>query len=62
MDDFLKGLKEPPPAPGHKRVLYPGLAEYESRLERSKNGIPYHPEVIEWFESIASELEIELNW
>jgi len=62
MDDFLKGLRETPPAPGHKRVLYPGLAESESRLDRSKNGIPYHPEVIEWFESITSELEIKIDW
>ena len=42
------------------------LEEWEvrekSRIERSKNGIPYHPEVIEWFESITSELEITLEW
>ena len=62
MDDFLRGLKETPPAPGHDRVLYPGLAEFESRNDRSENGIPYHPEVIEWFESITSELEIKLDW
>ncbi|NCG34968.1 MAG: Ldh family oxidoreductase [Dehalococcoidales bacterium] len=62
MDDFLSGLKNTPPAPGYDRVLYPGLPESESRLERGKNGIPYHPEVIEWFESITSELEIKLDW
>ena len=62
MDDFLNGLKNTPPAPGHDRVIYPGLAEYESRLERGSKGIPYHPEVIEWFESITAELEIKLDW
>ena len=62
MDDFLNGLKNTPPAPGHDRVIYPGLSEYESRLERGSNGIPYHPEVIEWFESITAELEIKLDW
>ena len=62
MDDFLNGLKNTPPAPGHDRVIYPGLSEYESRLERGSKGIPYHPEVIEWFESITAELEIKLDW
>lgn len=62
MDDFLSGLKNTPPAPGHERVIYPGLPEHESRLERSTKGIPYHPEVIEWFESITSELEIKLDF
>tara|TARA_B100000745_G_scaffold152280_1_gene99623 strand:+ start:224 stop:1324 length:1101 start_codon:yes stop_codon:yes gene_type:complete len=62
MDDFLIGLKNTPPAPGHERVIYPGLAEYETRTEREKNGIPYHPEVIEWFESITAELEIKIPW
>ena len=62
MDDFLNGLNNTHPAPGHDRGLYPGLPESDSRLDRGKNGIPYHPEVIEWFESITSELEINLDW
>ena len=26
--------------------------------ERLKNGIPYHPEVIDWFTDIAGELQL----
>ena len=29
MDQMLKTLRETRPAPGHDRVLYPGLSEFE---------------------------------
>ena len=61
MDGFLGGLRDTPPAPGHERVVYPGLLESEARDDRSTNGIPYHPEVLEWFDSISGELELELG-
>ena len=28
-------------------------------IERRKNGIPYHPEVIDWFKDITNELSIK---
>lgn len=56
MDDYLQALRETPTAPGAERVLYAGLEEHEAEIERSERGIPYHPEVIEWFESCLSEL------
>ena len=56
MDRMLKLLKETPPAPGHDRVLYPGLSEHEEIEDRRANGIPLHKEVIEWFDDICSEL------
>ncbi|MDA1189890.1 MAG: Ldh family oxidoreductase [Chloroflexi bacterium] len=58
MDAMLKTLKETKPAPGHKRVIYPGLAEYEDEQDRLKNGIPLHHEVVDWFDSITGELGI----
>ncbi|MCH7738813.1 MAG: Ldh family oxidoreductase [Chloroflexi bacterium] len=63
MDDFLNGLATTPPAPGHDRVLYPGLPEHEETLLREKEGIPYHREVIDWFRSIsdARNLGIDLG-
>ncbi len=63
MDDFLDGLATTPPAPGHDRVLYPGLPEHEETLLREKEGIPYHREVIDWFRSIsdARNLGIDLG-
>ena len=47
------------PAPGNERVVYAGLPEHEDNIERLENGIPYHPEVIDWFRDITSELELE---
>ncbi|MDA0676723.1 MAG: Ldh family oxidoreductase [Chloroflexi bacterium] len=61
MDAFLSGLAATKPAPGHERVFYPGLPEAETKAERLSKGIPYHPEVIEWFKSIGSELELDFS-
>ena len=58
MDVFMKALRETPPAPGHKRVLYAGLPEHEAELERRAQGIPYHPKVVEWFKKTAVELGV----
>ena len=56
MDRFLGGLRNAKPAPGHDRVVYAGLPEAEEVEIRQREGIPYHREVIEWFESIKAEL------
>ncbi len=61
MDAFLSGLAETKPAPGYDRVLFPGLSEAEEMKDRLENGIPYHPEVIEWFNSISAELELGIH-
>lgn len=58
MDEFLEGLAHTKPAPGHERVLYPGLSEGEETVRRNRDGIPYHREVVEWFQSISAELGI----
>ena len=60
MDNMLRTLKDTPPAPGHERVMYPGLSEYEEEQERRSNGIPLHTEVVEWFTDITSELSIPM--
>lgn len=59
MDRMLETLEETPPAPGHERVLYPGLPEFEAERERRANGIPLHVEVVEWFDRITAELSLE---
>ena len=56
MDRFLKRLRTTKPAPGEKRVVYAGLPEAEEVEIRQREGIPYHREVVEWFESIKAEL------
>ena len=58
MDRMLRLLRETPPAPGHERVMYPGLSEHEEIQDRRANGIPLHREVVEWFEDICGELSI----
>ncbi len=59
MDDSLRGLRETKPAPGHDRVVYAGLPEHEETEVRLRDGIPYHREVVEWFESIRDELGLD---
>jgi LDH2 family malate/lactate/ureidoglycolate dehydrogenase len=59
MDDFLRYLTETPPAPGHDRVLYAGLPEHEEVEKRTRDGIPLHREVVEWFDSCTAELGLE---
>jgi LDH2 family malate/lactate/ureidoglycolate dehydrogenase len=58
MDDYMRSLRTSPAAPGHDRVVYAGLPEHEEEIERREHGIPYHPEVIDWFRSITAELDI----
>lgn len=62
MDDFLQGLVDTPPAPGHERVIYPGLIEAEETEKRRAEGIPYHSEVIEWFRTIGAELGLTFDF
>ena len=61
MDDMLRGLVETPPAPGQDKVIYPGLPEHNEVNKRMKEGIPYHFEVINWFESIKNELGLDYD-
>src|SRR5271165_1637046 len=49
MDAYLRRLLDSKPAPGEARVVYPGIEEAETEADRRDNGIPYHPEVVEWF-------------
>jgi len=58
MDAMLKTLRTAAPAPGHERVLYPGLSEHEEMQVRQANGIPLHREVIEWFGAVTKEMGI----
>lgn len=55
MDVYLAKLRNATPAPGHARVLYPGLNAHEVEQDRRKNGIPYHPEVLQWFAKLCGE-------
>ncbi len=58
MDTLLEKLANNKPAPGHDRVLYAGLPEHEETELRRANGIPYHREVVDWFNSMSAELDL----
>jgi LDH2 family malate/lactate/ureidoglycolate dehydrogenase len=58
MDQMLGALRTAKPAPGHERVLYPGLSEAEELWNRRANGIPLHREVVQWFAECTGELGI----
>ena len=59
MDAYLKRLRECKPAPGESRVVYPGIPEHEAEIERTRDGIPYHPDVIAWFRKTCEELQVQ---
>ncbi|MEM7019898.1 MAG: Ldh family oxidoreductase, partial [Pseudomonadota bacterium] len=61
MDKLLKRLAEMPPAEGFERVYYAGLIEHEEIEQRKEHGIPYHREVVEWFNNTAGELELDYH-
>jgi L-2-hydroxycarboxylate dehydrogenase (NAD+) len=56
MDEYLCALRSTPPAPGHDRVLYAGLLEHETEVERRRDGIPLHREVVAYLDRLAEEL------
>lgn len=56
MDKWLQMLKSTKPAPGHDRVLYPGLPEAERENEYKAKGIPLHREVVDWLQKTCKEL------
>jgi LDH2 family malate/lactate/ureidoglycolate dehydrogenase len=58
MDQMLKTLRTATPAPGHDRVLYPGLSEAEELEKRRAKGIPLHKEVLQWFSQCTRDLGI----
>jgi LDH2 family malate/lactate/ureidoglycolate dehydrogenase len=58
MDRMLEALRTAAPAPGHERVLYPGLSEAEETEKRRAKGIPLHKEVIQWFAECTRDLGI----
>jgi L-2-hydroxycarboxylate dehydrogenase (NAD+) len=56
MDAYLRRLLDSRPAPGEARVIYPGIEEAEAEADRLARGIPYHPEVIDWFRTTCADV------
>ncbi len=58
MDEWLVMMKNTRPAPGHERVLVAGQPEAEVEEVRRVDGIPFHPEVIQWLKDTCGELSV----
>jgi len=61
MDVLLGRLANMKPAEGHDRVYYAGLIEHEETEKRKRDGIPYHREVVEWYNKTAEELSLSYS-
>ena len=59
MDEYLRALLDCQTVPGEDRVIYPGIVEHEAEKDRLENGIPYHPEVIQWFCKTTEQLNVK---
>ena len=58
MDVLLERLSSMKPTKDHDRVYYAGLMEHEETEKRKRDGIPYHREVVEWFNKTALNLDL----
>ena len=62
MDDFVAGLRQMQPAPGHERADAPGGLEYERERVWSRDGIPVGEHHQETLEGVAADLGIPTPW
>ena len=58
MDEWLRMMKGTKPAPGQERVLVAGQPEAEVEAVRRMDGIPFHPEVVQWIRDTCGELSV----
>ena len=58
MDGWLQMMKSTKPAPGHDRVLVAGQPEAEMEAVRRQEGIPLHPDVVQFIRDTCAELSV----
>ncbi len=61
MDKWIDTFRNAEPAIGQERVLIPGDPERELTIERQKNGIPLHEQVINDLKELGMKFGIEFN-
>jgi LDH2 family malate/lactate/ureidoglycolate dehydrogenase len=54
MAEFVKYVKDTPPAEGFKEVLYPGEIEYRTEQQRRRDGIPIEDETWRQLTALAT--------
>lgn len=61
MDAMIENIHSAPVIEGAAPVMYPGERENLTREERSKEGIPLHPRIVEDLQAMGEELGIPLE-
>jgi uncharacterized oxidoreductase len=60
MAEFVKYIKETPPAEGFKEVLYPGEIEYRTEQQRRRDGIPIEEETWRQLTELAAASDLPI--
>jgi L-2-hydroxycarboxylate dehydrogenase (NAD+) len=58
MDRLIRELRSTPPIEGQERVYVAGEIEFETARERSANGLPLHPSILESLREISKQLSL----
>ena len=58
LDELLATIAGMEPISGQERVYYAGLIEHEEAQRRRRAGIPYHRDVVDWFNQTAADLDL----
>jgi LDH2 family malate/lactate/ureidoglycolate dehydrogenase len=61
LEDRVQCIREVPPAPGYEKVLVPGDPERTTRIERSRDGIPFHEDDWQLFVKAAATVGCEID-
>ena len=59
VDNIYRTMKNSPTLPGYDEVLLPGEQSHKKRVNRIKNGIPLHDELLEILNKTARDLGVE---
>lgn len=61
ISDYLAFVRSSPPAPGTEQVLAPGDKERATRTERSRNGLPMTPAILDGISAILGETGVGIG-
>jgi LDH2 family malate/lactate/ureidoglycolate dehydrogenase len=61
MDNWIQTFRNAIPAEGQERILIPGDPERELTVERQKNGIPLHEQVVKDLNELAQKFGLNFN-
>ena len=61
LDALLRKIADMKPVAGQERVYYAGLLEHEESHRRQRDGIPYHREVVDWFNATAHNRKLDFQ-